>query len=92
MRRLRESFRPEFLNRIDEIIVFRQLDKAELQQITELLLQETRRRMHGQGSPCASPRRRWTGSPSMATSPSSAPGRCGGPSSATWTTSCPGCC
>ena len=49
MRRLRESFRPEFLNRIDEIIVFRQLDKAELQQITELLLQETRRRLHGQG-------------------------------------------
>ena len=49
MRRLRESFRPEFLNRIDEIIVFRQLDQAELQQITELLLQETRRRMHGQG-------------------------------------------
>jgi ATP-dependent Clp protease ATP-binding subunit ClpC len=49
MRRLRESFRPEFLNRIDEIIVFRQLDQAELQQITELLLQETRRRLHGQG-------------------------------------------
>ena len=49
MRRLRESFRPEFLNRIDEIIVFRQLDRAELLQITELLLQETRRRMHGQG-------------------------------------------
>ncbi len=48
-RRLRESFRPEFLNRIDEIIVFRQLDKTELQQITELLLEETRRRMHGQG-------------------------------------------
>jgi ATP-dependent Clp protease ATP-binding subunit ClpC len=49
MRRLRESFRPEFLNRIDEIIVFRRLDRDELQQITELLLQETRRRMHGQG-------------------------------------------
>ena len=49
LRRLRESFRPEFLNRIDEIIVFRQLDRAELLQITELLLQETRRRMHGQG-------------------------------------------
>jgi ATP-dependent Clp protease ATP-binding subunit ClpC len=48
MRRLRESFRPEFLNRIDEIIVFRQLDQAELQQITELLLEETRRRMHAQ--------------------------------------------
>jgi ATP-dependent Clp protease ATP-binding subunit ClpC len=48
MRRLRESFRPEFLNRIDEIIIFRQLDQAELGQITELLLDETRRRVHAQ--------------------------------------------
>ncbi len=48
MRRLRESFRPEFLNRIDEIIVFRQLDQAQLRQITELLLEETRRRLHAQ--------------------------------------------
>jgi ATP-dependent Clp protease ATP-binding subunit ClpC len=48
MRRLRESFRPEFLNRIDEIIVFRQLDKAELRQVTQLLLEDTRRRMHAQ--------------------------------------------
>jgi len=48
MRRLRESFRPEFLNRIDEIIVFRQLDKTELRQVTELLLEETQRRLHAQ--------------------------------------------
>jgi ATP-dependent Clp protease ATP-binding subunit ClpC len=48
MRRLRESFRPEFLNRIDEIIIFRQLDQTELQQITGLLLEETRRRLHAQ--------------------------------------------
>jgi ATP-dependent Clp protease ATP-binding subunit ClpC len=48
MRLLRESFRPEFLNRIDEIIIFRQLDQAELSQITELLLEETRRRVHAQ--------------------------------------------
>jgi ATP-dependent Clp protease ATP-binding subunit ClpC len=48
MRRLRESFRPEFLNRIDEIIVFSQLDQAELRQVTELLLEETRRRLHAQ--------------------------------------------
>ena len=48
MRRLRESFRPEFLNRIDEIIVFRQLDQTELRQVTELLLEETRRRLHAQ--------------------------------------------
>ena len=49
MRRLRESFRPEFLNRIDEIIIFQQLDQAELRQITELMLEETRRRLHAQG-------------------------------------------
>jgi ATP-dependent Clp protease ATP-binding subunit ClpC len=48
MSRLRESFRPEFLNRIDEIIVFRQLDELELRQITGLLLEETTRRLHAQ--------------------------------------------
>ncbi|HEY2505523.1 MAG TPA: ATP-dependent Clp protease ATP-binding subunit [Streptosporangiaceae bacterium] len=48
MRRLRESFRPEFLNRIDEVIVFRQLDQAELREITGLLLADTKRRMHAQ--------------------------------------------
>jgi ATP-dependent Clp protease ATP-binding subunit ClpC len=48
MSRLRESFRPEFLNRIDEIIVFRQLDEAQLRQITSLLLEETTRRLHAQ--------------------------------------------
>jgi ATP-dependent Clp protease ATP-binding subunit ClpC len=48
MSRLRESFRPEFLNRIDEIIVFRQLDQTQLRQITSLLLEDTVRRLHAQ--------------------------------------------
>jgi ATP-dependent Clp protease ATP-binding subunit ClpC len=48
MRRLRESFRPEFLNRIDEIIVFRRLEPEQLRQITDLLLDETRRRLRAQ--------------------------------------------
>jgi ATP-dependent Clp protease ATP-binding subunit ClpC len=48
MRRLRESFRPEFLNRIDEIVIFRELDQAELRQVTQLLLEDTRRRLHAQ--------------------------------------------
>jgi ATP-dependent Clp protease ATP-binding subunit ClpC len=48
MGRLKESFRPEFLNRIDEIIVFRRLEPDQLRQITELLLEETRRRLHAQ--------------------------------------------
>jgi ATP-dependent Clp protease ATP-binding subunit ClpC len=49
MRRLRDSFRPEFLNRIDEVIVFRQLSREQLRQITELLLEDTRRKLHAQG-------------------------------------------
>jgi ATP-dependent Clp protease ATP-binding subunit ClpC len=48
MTRLREAFRPEFLNRIDEIIVFRHLDETQLRQITSLLLEETIRRLHAQ--------------------------------------------
>lgn len=37
---LRETFRPEFLNRIDEIIVFDPLTKEELYQIIDLMLKE----------------------------------------------------
>ncbi|MEV0325777.1 ATP-dependent Clp protease ATP-binding subunit [Micromonospora echinospora] len=48
MRRLQENFRPEFLNRIDETIIFRRLEAAQLRQITGLLLEETRRRLHAQ--------------------------------------------
>ena len=48
MARLREAFRPEFVNRIDEIVIFRILDQAQLRQITSLLLEETRRRLHAQ--------------------------------------------
>lgn len=37
---LKQYFRPEFLNRLDEIIVFRQLTKPEVKQIADILLQE----------------------------------------------------
>ena len=48
LRRLREQFRPEFLNRIDEVVIFRRLDVDQLRQITELLLEQSRRRLHAQ--------------------------------------------
>ncbi|UNS95856.1 ATP-dependent Clp protease ATP-binding subunit [Streptomyces tubbatahanensis] len=48
LRPLREHFRPEFLNRIDEIVIFRRLDDTQLRQITDMLLEETRRRVHAQ--------------------------------------------
>ena len=38
---LKQVFRPEFLNRIDEIIVFDSLTKTELLQIVELMLKDT---------------------------------------------------
>jgi ATP-dependent Clp protease ATP-binding subunit ClpC len=37
---LKNYFRPEFLNRLDEIIVFRQLNKGEVKEISEILLKE----------------------------------------------------
>lgn len=37
---LKETFRPEFLNRIDEIVIFNELSKDELRQIIELMLRE----------------------------------------------------
>jgi ATP-dependent Clp protease ATP-binding subunit ClpC len=42
---LREAFRPEFLNRIDEIIVFEPLTEKELAQIVELMLHEVLKRL-----------------------------------------------
>ena len=45
MGRLREAMRPEFLNRIDEIVLFRKLDKPQLREIVGLLLGATERRL-----------------------------------------------
>jgi ATP-dependent Clp protease ATP-binding subunit ClpC len=45
---LRRSFRPEFINRIDEIIVFRALTDEQLVDITKLLLDRLARRLRAQ--------------------------------------------
>jgi ATP-dependent Clp protease ATP-binding subunit ClpC len=45
---LRSSFRPEFINRIDEIIVFRALTDKQLADITRLLLDRLTRRLRAQ--------------------------------------------
>ncbi|MFH9013235.1 ATP-dependent Clp protease ATP-binding subunit [Streptomyces sp. NPDC017943] len=49
LRPLREHFRPEFLNRIDEIVVFRQLSTEQLRRITDLLLDRTRSLVRDKG-------------------------------------------
>ncbi|PTT17320.1 AAA family ATPase, partial [Microbacterium sp. HMWF026] len=45
MGKLREAMRPEFLNRIDDIVLFRKLEKAQLRRIVRLLLAATSRRL-----------------------------------------------
>jgi ATP-dependent Clp protease ATP-binding subunit ClpC len=49
MELLRHSFRPEFLNRIDEIIVFQSLTREQLGEITGLMLDRVSRRLRAQG-------------------------------------------
>jgi ATP-dependent Clp protease ATP-binding subunit ClpC len=46
---LREAFRPEFLNRIDEIIVFNPLTEPELTRIIDLLVKDVADRVREQG-------------------------------------------
>ena len=46
---LKQYFRPEFLNRLDEIIVFRQLTKGEVKQIADIMLREVFKRAQEKG-------------------------------------------
>jgi ATP-dependent Clp protease ATP-binding subunit ClpC len=46
---LKETFRPEFLNRIDEIVIFTELGKEELKKIVELMLGEVREELAEKG-------------------------------------------
>jgi ATP-dependent Clp protease ATP-binding subunit ClpC len=45
---LKRVFRPEFINRIDQIVVFQSLGKAELYRIVDLMLDQVRNRLHEQ--------------------------------------------
>ncbi|MHB1483039.1 MAG: ATP-dependent Clp protease ATP-binding subunit [Saccharofermentanales bacterium] len=46
---LKEIFRPEFLNRVDEIIVFQELNREELRKICDLMMKEIVQTMHEHG-------------------------------------------
>jgi ATP-dependent Clp protease ATP-binding subunit ClpB len=49
MRDLRGHFRPEFLNRIDEIVLFKPLLLSEIKRIVDLLLEDVRERLSDRG-------------------------------------------
>ncbi|MFH1287823.1 MAG: ATP-dependent Clp protease ATP-binding subunit, partial [bacterium] len=44
---LKKTFRPEFLNRLDEVIVFRSLGKKELEKIVDLMINDVLKRLEG---------------------------------------------
>ena len=46
---LKRSFRPEFLNRIDEVIVFHELSQAEVTEIVDLLIKRVQAQLESQG-------------------------------------------
>lgn len=45
MRELRANFRPEFLNRVDDIVLFKPLTRGEIEKIVDLLAEDLRRRL-----------------------------------------------
>jgi ATP-dependent Clp protease ATP-binding subunit ClpB len=45
MSELRRHFRPEFLNRVDEIVLFKPLTQAEIEQIVSLMFDDLRSRL-----------------------------------------------
>ena len=49
MDEMKRTFRPEFINRVDETIVFHQLTKEEILQIVELMLDRVRQQVNTQG-------------------------------------------
>ena len=46
---LKQHFRPEFLNRIDDVIVFHELSKDEVTEIIDLMMQRVRGQLEAQG-------------------------------------------
>ena len=92
MAELRQTFRPEFLNRIDEIIVFHQLTEENIRSIARRMLDTIGSRM----APRASPSRRmtmpWPLWPRTASMPATAPVPCAAPSRTRWRTWWPSRC
>ncbi|MDP2909725.1 MAG: AAA family ATPase [bacterium] len=49
MESLKENFKPEFINRIDEIVIFNYLAKKEIEKIVDLEIDKVARRLEGKG-------------------------------------------
>ena len=93
MAAVRQAFKPEFLNRLDEVVVFDPLSTGELARIVDLQVRALSTRLHDRRITLevtdAAPR---PGSPSRATTRPTGPGRCAGWCSARSATGWPGRC
>ena len=49
MESLKDHFRPEFLNRVDEVIVFHELSKSEVTEIVDLMVARVTEQLESQG-------------------------------------------
>ena len=76
---VRNHFKPEFLNRIDEIVVFHRLDEAHIERIVDIQVEQLRERL-GRARPRPRAHRRGARAhrARSATTPTSAPGRSSG--------------
>jgi ATP-dependent Clp protease ATP-binding subunit ClpB len=45
MAELKRHFRPEFLNRVDDVIIFQSLDESELERIVDIQLEKLKKRL-----------------------------------------------
>ena len=48
MAELKRTFRPEFLNRLDAVVVFHSLSQEHIRQIVDLMIKEIQERLHEQ--------------------------------------------
>ena len=89
---LKNYFRPEFLNRLDEIIVFRQLNKQEVREIADIMLEHVFKRLKEKDIALDVTERFKDGSSTRGSTRRTARGRCVAPSCACWRTTSPRRC
>ena len=87
MEALRLHFKPEFLNRVDDILIFQRLTKEQLREIVTLQMVRLKRLLEERHLTWNSPTRPGTSWPRSATTRSTGPDRCAGPSRPTCKTS-----
>ena len=92
MQALKSAFRPEFLNRLDEIIVFNRLTDADIRKIASLLLAELGERIRGIGVEIEFDPSLVAYVAEKALIRSTVRVRCGAPSQALWRTASPKPC